>query len=231
MNKERLGQLIIAIIGAILGVIAERKFELQPPICPKPLPEKSPEKAPPPEVAPPTFHPLAAIGRIQFGSAGCTATVIFPQRTDGQYDVLTAHHCIARQPKEGRMVLRDGRSFAVRVRVSDPTSDIAWLVSVGAPGDLPTCRLAKASPSPGTEVWHAGFGSHLPGNIEKGTYTAGPNSEGQSEYRLSVSPGDSGGGIIRHDTGECLSPVCCTTRLAGIGRVWGGSPESCWALR
>jgi hypothetical protein len=54
---------------------------------------------------------------------------------------------------------------------------------------------------------------------------SGEDSNGQIRYRLSVSHGDSGGGIVSTKDGKLLSPVCCTTRIAGVGDVWGASPR------
>jgi hypothetical protein len=72
---------------------------------------------------------------------------------------------------------------------------------------------------------HCGYGVHIPGNREDGYVVARENADLQVRYRLSVSQGDSGGGIIATATGELLSPVCCTTRLNGVGDVWGASPR------
>lgn len=227
MNRERWIQLLLSVLATVLGLLLERRLPPMPPLPqpPAPLPQ------PPDPPKPPVVHPIEAIGRIEFGSAGCTATVIAPRRPDGQYDVLTAWHCIEGQPREGAMRLRNGRSFKVKVVQGVKQADCAWLVTVDAPADLPTARLASRSAAPGQAVWHAGFGVHQPGNVERGKVNAGPNSEGQSEYTLSVSPGDSGGGIVVDVAGEVLSPVCCTTRLGAPGRVWGASPEACQASR
>lgn len=44
-------------------------------------------------------------------------------------------------------------------------------------------------------------------------------------FSLSVSPGDSGGGICVDGSGRLISPVCCTTHLAAVGQVYGARPE------
>ena len=53
--------------------------------------------------------------------------------------------------------------------------------------------------------------------------TAGPDSNGQLQFRLSVSSGDSGSGIFRADTGEVVGVVCCTSGLGVNAAMWGGA--------
>jgi hypothetical protein len=229
MDREKLRQLIFGVLGVVLGAILGQKYDFQPPVKEKCPPDAQP--SPRPDDKPPTMNPIQSIGQIQFGKAGCTATLIHPVRADGQYDVLTADHCISGQPQEGVMRLTDGRSFRVRVAARCPKCDAAWLVTLDAPAGLPLARLASALPSRGAAVRHAGFGIDKPGNVESGTFAAGDDSSGQCEYWLSVSSGDSGGAIWDVATGAVLSPVCCTTRLAAPGRVWGASPASCARIR
>ncbi len=66
--------------------------------------------APPkPDPKPPgdgKLDPVAALGRIRFGNAGCTATVIGPRRPDGKWDVLTAAECLCRSSAAPRHVPR-----------------------------------------------------------------------------------------------------------------------------
>lgn len=170
--------------------------------------------------------PVAALGRIQFGNAGCTATVIGPRRADGRWDVLTAAHCVTGvgEGAKGSMRLKDGRTIAVRVSNIHEQPDIAWLVTDDATlTDLAFAELAKANPIVGTKIWHRGYGIDRPDNREDGAITANENTDGQLEMALSVSSGDSGGGIFRDDTGELISVVCCTTAKGQLARVWGGS--------
>lgn len=223
-TRDRLFQFLAMMAAALLAILAEKKIE--PPAI-KPQPE-APRPTPPD--AKPLVHPIEAIGRIQFGNFGCTATVISPRRQDGQYDVLTAAHCLRGTPREGTMKMRNGTACRVRIVTLDATADWAWLVTLDAQ-ELPTARLATGSAPAGAKVWHAGFGIDRPGNTETGEARHGPNAKGQCEYWLSVSSGDSGGAIVRTDTGEVLSPVCCTTELAGPGRVFGACPEACQASR
>lgn len=162
-----------------------------------------------------------AIGRIQFGSAGCTATVIGPRRPDGRWDVLTAAHC-ASDNATGTMTLKDGRRVAVRVAIRDPKADVCWLTTVDPIETMPHAKLATALPAKGSPVWHAGYGTDRPGNRETGEYR-GESTDNQLEFLLSVSHGDSGGAIVIADTGELIACVCCTTRIGERSRMWGGS--------
>src|SRR5262245_33958245 len=63
--------------------------------------EKPPGPTPPPSVKT-EDEAKAAIGRIRFGNAGCTATVIYPRRSDGRWDILTAAHCTGGVGSRGR---------------------------------------------------------------------------------------------------------------------------------
>jgi hypothetical protein len=194
--------------------------------APKPKPKKKPK----PDIEE-FSDPIAAIGRIQFGNAGCTANVIAPRRKDGRYDVLTAAHCISSQGQRGTMELRNGKKFGVSVVVFDKRCDCCWLVTDGTQGILPTVRLSDGTPEVGDAVYHAGFGIDKPGNTEHGVLRAKPNSDGQCEFEISVSPGDSGGAIVHAKSGRVISPTCCTSVLGARGRVWGASPECCARLR
>jgi len=191
---------------------------------------------PAPKPAPkPKADPFNALGRIQFGNAGCTATVVWPRRADGRWDILTAEHCVddVRVGSLGQMQLRDrDERFTVRLVAKDQRSDVAWLVTESASlGDLPYAVLAEKNAPAGTKVWHAGFGVDRPGNRESGEVTRDNIGTGKAEMLLSVSSGDSGGGIFRADTGELISTVCCTTRRGAKVAMYGGNVESIRRLR
>jgi len=47
---------------------------------------------------------------------------------------------------------------------------------------------------------------------------------------LSVSHGDSGGGIFREDTGELVANVCCTKGIGLKTTMWGGCSTKALAL-
>lgn len=205
----------------------------QPPPKPdKPLPPK-PDNPQPPAPNPPDnrgkLDPINSVCRIQFGNAGCSATVIGPRRDNNTYIVLTAAHCIPSNIREGKLTVRDGSfSLKVFVRAIDRQTDCAWLVTEPTQRALAYSLLAEQLPPKNGEVWHCGFGFDKPGNVEKG-YVLDPETNGQTRFMLSVSSGDSGGGIFYND--RVISCVCCTTRIAGIGNVWGASILSILKLK
>lgn len=198
---------------------------------PQPPPGPGPGPTPPPD-GHGTLDPLNALGRIRFGNAGCTATVIGPRRLDGRWDILTAAHCVRGQGQKGEMTLR-GRSdtFGITVVSSHPRQDICWCVTDTVHENLPYAMLASKNPEPGTPIWHAGYGVQNPGNREDGTVADRENGDGQLRMVLSVSSGDSGGGIFRSDTNEVISTVCCTSGKGSKVSMWGGSTEQCVKLR
>lgn len=203
----------------------------QPAVPPKTLPEFD---APPMLPVPPRVPQPAgkeAIGRIQFGNAGCTATVIGPRRVDGRYDVLTAAHCIQTVGATGTMHLRDGRVLTIRSVARDPRADCCWCETVSDVGELPFMNLACCAPPIGAKLWHAGFGVDRPGNVEEGTVTGPVTPDGKLQMRMSVSSGDSGGGIILTETGEVVSCVCCTAMRGALATMFGAGPVAINKLR
>lgn len=199
------------------------------PCCDKEPPQPLP---PGPGPNPPDGHgrldPLNALGRIRFGSAGCTATVIGPRRPDGRWDVLTAAHCMRGVGEKGTITLRGTtQSIPITIVSHHKTPDVAWAVTDGPHDDLPYAMLATSNPAPGTPIWHAGYGVDTPGNREDGVVAAEENRDGQIRMTLSVSSGDSGGGIFRADTNEVISTVCCTSGMARKVSMWGGSTQQC----
>lgn len=217
------GSFVLVVVGSFLGAWTSANV----PGCSLPNPLPSPDKPAP--IVPSPKSPSEAIGRIAFGNSGCTATIIGPIRDgDTEIDILTAAHCVS-LGQTGKMRLKDGREFSVRCVVREAKSDTAWLKATRPAGVIPWCFLATDAPEPGERVWHQGYGVDQPGNREDGVFL-GTGSE-QWKYRLSVSPGDSGGGILLDKNNRVLSPVCCTTRLAGTGTVWGASPIVAAAIR
>ncbi len=192
-----------------------------PPTPPRPTPPEGKGKLDPPN----------AIGRIQFGSAGCSATVIGPRRPDGRWDVLTAAHCVNRVGQRGTMRMPGGQTFPVQVVVHQPGPDLCWLVTDEPIADLAHANLAPANPPPGTAIWHQGYGVDQPRNREEGVVVERENGSGQLRMILSVSSGDSGGGIFRADTNELVSAVCCTAHKGLRTSMWGGSVEAARRLR
>lgn len=191
------------------------------PATPDPKPNPTP---PNPDNAKP--DPAKALGKIRFGNAGCTATVVGPRRPDGKWDVLTAAHCVTGEGQRGTLTLKDGRTLGIKVVAHHKTPDVAWCVTDDVIADMPFAKLAEKNPDVGTAVWHMGYGIDKPGNREEGSITAAENGDGQLRMALSVSSGDSGGGIFRVDTNELVSVVCCTSGMAQKVSMWGGSTES-----
>ncbi len=191
-----------------------------------------PPTAPPPTVPPgKKADPLAATGRIRFGSAGCTATIIGPRRADGRWDVLTASHCVGGVNTRGTITLKDGRVLGIKTVGFYATPDLAWCVTDDVIEDLPYAMIAVKNPEKGTAIWHQGYGVDKPGNLEEGTVDASADSNGQLEMTLSVSSGDSGSGIFRKDTGELVAVVCCTSGRGSRTRMWGGCAEAAQTTR
>lgn len=236
-RQQLIHALVVGALAALGAFFAGRQtappapVPVPPPgVVPPPMPEFDPPNVLPKPI-PPRPDPLGAIARITFGNNGCTATVIGPRRDDGRYWVLTANHCIAGQPKSGTMRMRDGRVLPIRVVAANPRADCCWCVTDGSADALPFAMLADHVPAVGSRVWHAGYGVDKPGNREEGTVTTGINPDGQMGMRLSVSSGDSGGGIILADTGEVVSCVCCTSGMARLAQMYGAGVPAIHATR
>lgn len=193
------------------------------PVPPKPEPKPNPQ--------PGKADPVQAIGKLRFGNAGCTATVIGPRRADGRWDILTAAHCSEGMGDRGTFTMKDGRTFAVTVAARNTTWDLNWLVTDNVVEEMPFAVLAEKNPAVGAEIWHMGYGIDKPGNREDGRIVGPETIEGQMQMELSVSSGDSGGGIFRSDTNELVAVVCCTTERGRKVMMYGGSTEKAAKLR
>lgn len=231
MNRERFWQALQALVTALAVLVGLQVVpppttppDVTPPVEPEPRP---PRPAPPkPEPKEPDPDPWNAIVRIGSGNVGCSATVIGPKRPDGRYWVLSAAHCVERTGQRWTMKFRDGRTGGLTVVNFNRTSDFAWMVTDADSVVYPYALLAEKTPPNGAGIYHGGFGTDVPGNKENGTLVAQPNSEGQVQMRLSVSSGDSGGGIAWDMNGQVISCVCCTTGRGQFADVWGASVES-----
>lgn len=191
-----------------------------------------PAPAPPGTVPPaPKPTPLLALCRFRIGRIGCTATIIGPRRTDGRWDVLCASHCLGVSATRGSISLKDGRTLNVTVTAREKSSDLAWLVTDDKVESLPFALLADKAPPVGAAIWHAGYGVDRPGNVEKGTVAGPIDGQNQLPMVLSMSSGDSGGGIFLESTGELVAAVCCTSGMARKARMYGGSSVRAIALR
>lgn len=184
-----------------------------------------------PDPPPQKSDAVQATVRLQFGSSGCTATIIGPRRADGKWDVITAAHCTGGINARGSITLKDGRRFSVKVISRNRDADLCWMVTEEAVESLPCAMLAPSNPEPGSKVWHKGYGIDEPQSLETGLVQRSENSQGQLQIYLSVSPGDSGSGIFREDSNELVAVVCCTSALAREASMWGGSVEMALKMR
>lgn len=223
MNVESIRKWLTAaaaVLAAVLASLANVKPVFPPaqPPTTQPLP---PAALPvqPPQVA----DALKAIGKIQFGNAGCSGTIIAPSLADRRWLILSAQHCVNNQPKKGVFITRDGKRFGIEVLKTDPTSDVAWMVTTEPHDEMPFAYLADDLPKAGDKVWHAGYGVDIPGNREDGKVVEPENSRGQTQFDLSVSSGDSGGGIAVNGQGKIISCVCCKNIDPRSRQMWGAS--------
>lgn len=222
IDRERLIAAIIAGLMAFLGALtAGRMVTLTAPVQDGAQPVAETAQPPKPPQGP---DPLNAVVRITRPGVGCSATIIGPRRDDGRYWVLTAAHCVTSANERWTAHLRRGGSVGWTVVSLNRAADYAWGVTDTTGMDLPWAELAPDAPPVGTPVWHAGFGTHEPGNREAGRVTAGTNTDGQVELEISVSTGDSGGGVVMDPTGRVIAVVCCTSAPGKRARVLGASP-------
>lgn len=228
--------LIGTIIAALTGTTTvSMQGCRQPPLAP---PTTTPSTSPTTPIAPPgpdvpanKIDPVNAVVQIQFGNAGCSATVVGPQLPDGRWQLVSAAHCFTGQPREGTARFRDGRTLRIVLQKMEERTDVAWCVTELPTANVPHTMLAEKMPVAGDKVYHCGYGVHVPGNREEGTVVSPDSGGGQTQYRLSVSSGDSGGGIALTAEGHVLSPVCCTTGKGRMADVWGASVDACKRTR
>lgn len=226
-QREPWRSVIVAVLTALLTIIGGGTAMYVGGGCPRvapPPPDTKPETPPEPERPQPPPDPWNAIGKVIMRGGYCSGTVVGPRRPDGRWHLVSAAHCFSRSGEEVTVVLRQGQTFRATVVAINKPADCAILLTDHI-DTLPFAEIAPTTPPVGERVWHGGYGVHVPGNKEIGRVAAGMDANGQTRYRLSVSSGDSGGGIIHDASGRLLSPVCCTTRLAGEGDVWGAAPE------
>lgn len=211
-------KVILIILSGLLGGAGATQVSGcgRGPAPPSPNPDK------PPQVG--KFDPWHAIGKIALQGAYCSGTVIGPRMEDGRWIVICAAHCVRQPGEKATFIQRSGVSRNITCVAIDRTADISIFHTDAGQGEMAFTNLAAGNPTPGQKVWHGGFGRDNPGNREAGEVVGGPDGNNQIHYRISVSPGDSGGGICMDPEGNLLSPVCCTTRLDRFGDVWGGSP-------
>jgi hypothetical protein len=208
--------LLSGLAAGVLALLGSR--QLPPPSVPPSVP-------PPDITAPPAANPLDALGRLAMSGGYCSATPISPIGKDGKQTILSAAHCVKSVGEACQFFTRSGRMVRATVTAINREADASLLVTEELREPLPYLLLATETPPVNTVVFHAGFGTDQPGNVERGRILQRDTGSKQVMYSLSVSPGDSGGGICTDATGRLLSPVCCTTRLAAVGQVFGARPE------
>lgn len=213
-------QFLATLLAALLAVLGNRQLP-----SPSPAPTPPPEPAPAPEAPKPTTDPLKAIGKLIMSGGMCSGTVVTPPDANGHQIIMSASHCVQQVGERCSFYTRGGLLVPVVVKAINRGPDISLLETDQRPTPLEYMELAVASPAVGTPVMHCGFGIDKPGNVEKGVVTMSDTGSGQVEFRLSVSPGDSGGGICIDGQGRVISPVCCTTNVGAVGSVYGGRPE------
>lgn len=230
-RRERIIQFAAALFAATLAAFAARYGIVLPPLPPPvPVEPSKPAPMPPgPEQQGGKADAAAAIVRLSFKGVGCSATVIGPRRPDGRWWVLTAAHCSESPGQHGTIRFLDGRTAGVVVQSRDVKSDCCWMVTESNSETYPFALLAARSPAVGDPVWHASYGVDRPGNKERGQVSALPDDNGQVRFLLSVSSGDSGGGIVVDSAGDVVGAICCTSARGQKASVWACSPEA--ALR
>lgn len=215
--KEKAFQTLPALVAAVLALLGAR-YGL-------PAPAPAPLVTPQPEAPRPADDPLKAICKLIKPGSYCSGTVVTAADASGCQRIVSAAHCHKSVGESVNVAMRDGSGCVAHVIAIDRKSDCAILRTEPLKSALPYIEISTANPAIGADVMHAGYGRHVPGNIERGKVLAIENSDGQIQYLLSVSLGDSGGGICLDSKGKLLSPVCCTTKLDALGNVWGASPS------
>jgi len=216
---------VATVLATLWGVqVMGMRFGCTPPPPPA-VPQPDCDKGKPaPEEPKPEENACEAIVKVVMAGGYCSGTVIGPPPADGRWTIVSAAHCFRRIGEPVEFITRRGIAGRAIVIAINRKSDCAILKTEEFQR-LPFILLAGDIPAVGEKVFHCGYGTHLPGNREDGVVLSGEDSNGQVRYRISVSHGDSGGGIVSTVSGRLLSPVCCTTRIAGLGDVWGASPR------
>lgn len=218
---------VILLVGALLlskylGITIPPTI-IQPPDTAAPIinihpPTAPPQDTQPPKTPKPVSDPVPAISHFIVAGERCTCTVVGPQIVTGRWDVLCAAHCVKRVGQIATVCVPNVGCYQARVESIDRKADVAWL-TFRSGASLPYATLADALPDAGTAIWQQGFGVDQPGVRKPGTVVSTTSVAPQIEMKLHVSPGDSGGGIFRQDTGELVAVVSSY----GSGSTFGGS--------
>lgn len=225
MNRFDWRSILAAVIAAALAVLGGRQFPPPAPPTPQPPTVPTPPTPPTPTVPPPAANPLDALGRLVMSGGYCSATPVTPPSKDGKQTLLSAAHCVKSIGEKCQFITRAGRQITVSVIAINRDADASLLTTETLADPLPYLPVADQTPAVNSAVFHAGFGIDKPGNVERGRILQRDTGAGQVMFELSVSPGDSGGGVCVDEGGKVVSPVCCTTNLAAVGQVFGARPE------
>ncbi len=168
--------------------------------------------------------PLDPVVRVVVGSSACAGTLI-----DEVGSVLTAYHCVAAGGR-ARLVTRDGRTVAGRVRAWDVAADLAVIEAPELAGGawLPVGPVPEVG-SAVTVVGHP-LASELPTGYFEGLQRWAVSSGIVSavgvraiQFDAAVNAGNSGGPVL--DAHERLVSVV-SRRLPGAGLGFGPRSES-----
>jgi hypothetical protein len=173
-----------------------------------------------PEPAPEVIKldPIAATVKLLSPRSYCTATIIGPRDANGQQLVLTAEHCSPRVGSKHTLVLRDGRRITAQTIATYSAPDYAWMRTEKSAEEYPYTLLHPGPVTSGMTVYHSGYGVSQPGDGVRGTADKSQGGNGRWHFKLSVSHGDSGSGIIDAATG----------RLVGVVSTGDGRDPSSW---
>lgn len=194
-----------------------------------PAPPPVPQPMPPAVPADPAGR--KSVVKFYISNVMCSSTPILPVRADGRWDILTAAHCWQHGAADPHVLAADGTKYAVDLVVKDDAGDVAWCRTRAAAPKLVGSPLATAAPDPGRVVYHCGYGQDKPGNVEAGTVLGIRTASGQTAFRLSVSHGDSGGGIFDAASGEVVACVSSSTGIAQYTTMFGGSCVAAGRIR
>lgn len=161
----------------------------------------------PPDVPTVKVDPYNATVKLIARGHYCTATVIGPRDASGRQWVLTAAHCVDQIGERQSIKFRDGRETVVECVAIFRGPDYAWCRTVPGDEEYPFTYLYDNPLQAGQRVYHTGYGVHKPGNKETGTVDKPEGGNGRYHFRLSVSHGDSGSGIIDAATGKVVGVV------------------------
>lgn len=189
------------------------QFHPAPPTTPSP---------PPPENETHARTRAATVAVLQAHASGTGTNIDDPDDPNRDY-VVTANHVVDRTNEPVTITDAEGRKSRGRVIARDKDADLA-LIQVEPPRPNRTVATIAAAPKPiGTAIYHHAHGMHRPQNLETGTVRTTYRTDGQDTFTLSVSAGDSGGGIFDAETGELVAVIAATTAKNRDAIVFAGN--------